>query len=78
MRRVGELEQWARVARQQALLTTNRETSEALLEIARRYAMAADERRAALKAANRGLIPLRERPERRGQQQVERTADHST
>lgn len=48
MRRVFELERLARVARQQARLTANRETSEALLQIARQFAKAADDRKAAL------------------------------
>lgn len=43
-----ELERLARVARQQARLTANRETSEALLQIARQFAKAADDRKAAL------------------------------
>ena len=62
MRRVAELERWARVARQQALLTTNRETSEALLEIARKFAMAADDRRASLEGCRHGAIPFEEAP----------------
>ena len=46
MQRAAELEQLGRDARQQAGLTSNRETRELLLKIARQYAMAAAERRA--------------------------------
>ena len=37
MERVAELERLARVAREQAHTTTNRETGEVLLQIARQY-----------------------------------------
>jgi len=54
MKRVAELERLGLLARQQAGLTSNRETRELLLQIARQYAMAAAERRATLKASRRG------------------------
>ena len=54
MRRVAELERLARVAREQARLTTNRETSEVLLQIAHQFAMAAEDRRATLEGCNHG------------------------
>jgi hypothetical protein len=50
MRRIAELERLGLVAKQQAGLTSNRETRELLLEIANRYALVAAERRAMLKA----------------------------
>lgn len=48
MRRAAELQQLARLARQQALLTTNRETSQVLLEIERQYSNAANARVSAM------------------------------
>jgi hypothetical protein len=58
MRRVFDLERLARVARQQARLTTNPETSEALLKIARQFAEAADDRKAALENCEHRPQPL--------------------
>ena len=58
MKRIAELERLERVATQQAGLTSNRETRELLLQIARQYAMVAAERRATLKACRRGAQPL--------------------
>ena len=57
MKRVAELERWARLATQQARLTSNRETRELLLKIARQYAMAAADRRAALEAGREAPQP---------------------
>jgi len=58
MQRVAELERLARVARQQACMTTNRETSEVLLEIARQYESVADDRRVTLEACKHRAQPL--------------------
>ena len=57
MKRVAELERLGLLARQQAGLTTNRETRELLLKIARQYAMAAADRRAALEAGREAPQP---------------------
>ena len=56
MRRLAELEELARLAREQAFLTANKETSQLLREIAVKYAKAASERRKAL-ADGRLLSP---------------------
>ena len=48
MRRLAEFEELARMARQQASVTTNHETRQVLDEMASKYAEAADERRVAL------------------------------
>ena len=62
MERIAELEQLGRDARQQAGLTSNQETRDLLLKIARQYAMAAAERRAVVdelpaNARTRGSVP---------------------
>ena len=62
MDRIAELERLARAATQQAGLTSNRETRELLLKIARQYAMAAAERRAVVdelppNSGTRGSVP---------------------
>ncbi len=51
MHKVAELERLALIARQQAAFTTNRETSEMLLGMARKFTKDAADRKAAL--ANR-------------------------
>ena len=48
MRRLAELEEMARMAREQALMSANQETREVLLDIAPKYAEAASQRRALL------------------------------
>lgn len=53
MRSVAELERLAQVARHQARITTNLETSEVLLEIACEFATAAKDRRIALEEEQR-------------------------
>lgn len=58
MKRVAELERLARVAREQARLTTNRETSEVLLQIAAQYQRVADDRRAVLEGSEHGAQSL--------------------
>ena len=58
MRRVVELERLAKVARQQACMTTDRETSEVLLQIAHKYERVAEDRRATLEASKHGAQRL--------------------
>ena len=69
MERVAELEQLGRTAKQQAGLTSNRETRELLLQIARQYAVAAAERRAVVGEMHSG--PLSEHHKGCRRKQVE-------
>ena len=54
MKRVAELERLGLIAKQQAALTSNRETRELLLQIAHQYAVVAAQRRASLATCRRG------------------------
>ena len=58
MERIAELERLGRVARQQAGLTSDRETREVLLRMADQYVMVAAERRAELEAGRQSAQPL--------------------